>query len=186
MTQSGKLWIHPRKFPTRLVPILMSFEPQLGSSQNSPSKSEALLKVRCRSMSLRRCVISPTSNPKDGGSSLVGCPRLLVQYPRSYSPYLKAVFFMLGDKMLKIMHLFRCILYVVRLWSSRNDFIARLKGAVRLDPSKDMSAHVSTCTSYGFNTLTPVVCKLWRWYYVCVSASRRKNEWSIFRATNQH
>jgi hypothetical protein len=26
-----------------------------------------------------------------------------------------------------------------------------------------MSVHVSTCTSYDFNTLTPVVWKLWRW-----------------------
>jgi hypothetical protein len=37
-----------------------------------------------------------------------------------------------------------------------------LKGAMRLDRSKDMSVHVSTCTSYDFNALTPVVCKLSR------------------------
>jgi hypothetical protein len=37
-----------------------------------------------------------------------------------------------------------------------------LKGTMRLDRSKDMSVHVSTCTSYDFNTLTPVVWKLWR------------------------
>jgi hypothetical protein len=36
------------------------------------------------------------------------------------------------------------------------------KGAMRLDRSKDMSVHVSTCTSYDFNALTSVVWKLWR------------------------
>jgi len=33
---------------------------------------------------------------------------------------------------------------------------------MQLDRSKDMSVHVSTCTSYDFNALTPVVWKLWR------------------------
>jgi len=37
-----------------------------------------------------------------------------------------------------------------------------LKGAMRLDRSKDMSLHVSTCTSYDFNALKPVVWKMWR------------------------
>jgi hypothetical protein len=32
-----------------------------------------------------------------------------------------------------------------------------LKGAMRLDRSKDMSMRVSTCTNYYFNALTPVV-----------------------------
>jgi len=31
-----------------------------------------------------------------------------------------------------------------------------------LDHSKDVSVHVSTCISYNFNALTPVVWKLWR------------------------
>jgi hypothetical protein len=31
------------------------------------------------------------------------------------------------------------------------------KGAMQLDHSKNMSVHVSTCTSYNVNTLTPVV-----------------------------
>jgi len=31
---------------------------------------------------------------------------------------------------------------------------------MRLDRSKDMSVHVSTCTSYDSNILTPVVWKL--------------------------
>jgi hypothetical protein len=30
-------------------------------------------------------------NPQAGGPPLVGCPRLLIQYIRSYSPYLEAV-----------------------------------------------------------------------------------------------
>jgi len=38
-----------------------------------------------------------------------------------------------------------------------------LKGVMRLDRSKDMSMHVSTCTSYDFSALTPVMCELWRW-----------------------
>jgi hypothetical protein len=36
-----------------------------------------------------------------------------------------------------------------------------LKRAMRLDRSKDMSVRVTTCTSYDFNALTSVVCKLW-------------------------
>jgi len=36
-----------------------------------------------------------------------------------------------------------------------------LKGAVRLDRSKDMSVHVLTCNNYDFNALTPVAWKLW-------------------------
>jgi len=37
-----------------------------------------------------------------------------------------------------------------------------LKGAMRLDCSMVMYVRVSTCTSYDFNALTPVVWKLWR------------------------
>jgi hypothetical protein len=36
------------------------------------------------------------------------------------------------------------------------------KAAMPLDRIKDMSVHVSTCISYDFNALTPVVWKLWR------------------------
>ena len=32
-------------------------------------------------------VVSTSSNPKAGGPPLVGCPRLLIQYIRSYRPY---------------------------------------------------------------------------------------------------
>jgi hypothetical protein len=37
-----------------------------------------------------------------------------------------------------------------------------LKGAMRLDRSKDMSVHVLTCRNYELNALRPVVWKLWR------------------------
>jgi len=37
-----------------------------------------------------------------------------------------------------------------------------LKGAMRLDRSKDMSVHVSTCTSYDLNELMPASWKVWR------------------------
>jgi hypothetical protein len=40
--------------------------------------------------------------------------------------------------------------------------LRHVEGAKRLDHSKDMSAHVSTCSSYDFNALMPVVWKLWR------------------------
>jgi hypothetical protein len=35
--------------------------------------------------------VSPTPNPQAGGPPLVGCPRLLIRYIRSYSTYLEAV-----------------------------------------------------------------------------------------------
>jgi hypothetical protein len=37
-----------------------------------------------------------------------------------------------------------------------------LEGAMRINRSKSMSLHVSTCTPYDFNALTPVMWKLWR------------------------
>jgi hypothetical protein len=36
------------------------------------------------------------------------------------------------------------------------------RGAMWLDCSKNMCVHVSTCTSYDFNSRMPVVWKLWR------------------------
>jgi hypothetical protein len=51
-----------------------------------------------------------------------------------------------------------------------------LKGAKRLESSKDMSVHVSTCTRHDFNALTPVVCGSCGAYETCVSTSSRKNE----------
>jgi len=40
--------------------------------------------------------------------------------------------------------------------------LSDFKGAMQIDHSKDKSMHVSTCNNYNFNTLTPVVWKLWR------------------------
>jgi hypothetical protein len=39
--------------------------------------------------------------------------------------------------------------------------LQELKQTMRLDHNKDMSVYVSTCISYDFNTLIPVVWKLW-------------------------
>ncbi|KAJ4428508.1 hypothetical protein ANN_24550 [Periplaneta americana] len=35
--------------------------------------------------------VIPSPNPQAGGPPLIGCPRLLIQYIRSYPPYLEAV-----------------------------------------------------------------------------------------------
>jgi len=51
--------------------------------------------------------------------------------------------------------------YMVWLRNFRNDFIARLKGATWLHRSKNMTLHASIFTSHDFNSLTPVVWKLW-------------------------
>jgi hypothetical protein len=50
-----------------------------------------LMNFRNRLIFLRWGVVSPTPNPQAGGPPLVGCPRLLIQYIRSYPPYLEAV-----------------------------------------------------------------------------------------------
>jgi hypothetical protein len=36
-----------------------------------------------------------------------------------------------------------------------------LQGAVRLDRSKNVFVHVSTCASYDFNAATPIMWTLW-------------------------
>jgi hypothetical protein len=41
---------------------------------------------------LRWWVVNPTGNPEVGGPPIVGCPQLLIQYIRSYPPYLEAVY----------------------------------------------------------------------------------------------
>jgi len=41
--------------------------------------------------------------------------------------------------------------------------LRHLKGAMWLYPNKDTPVHVSTCTNYDFNVLTPIMWKLWRW-----------------------
>jgi hypothetical protein len=47
------------------------------------------LNILVTSLFLRSGVVSPTPNPQAGGPPLVGCPRLLIQYIRSYSAYLE-------------------------------------------------------------------------------------------------
>jgi hypothetical protein len=38
--------------------------------------------------------------------------------------------------------------------------LCKLKGAMQLEHGKDMTVHVSTCTSYDCNALMPVVWQL--------------------------
>jgi len=45
-----------------------------------------------------------------------------------------------------------------------------VKGVTRLNRSKDMSVHVSTCTGYDFHALLDV-WKLWRWCDACFYVS---------------
>jgi hypothetical protein len=40
--------------------------------------------------------------------------------------------------------------------------LCNLKVAMQLYRRKDVSVHVSTCTSYDFNALTPVLWEMWR------------------------
>jgi hypothetical protein len=39
--------------------------------------------------------------------------------------------------------------------------LCNLKGTMQHDCSKDMAVHVSSCSSYDFNALKPVVWKMW-------------------------
>jgi hypothetical protein len=47
--------------------------------------------IRNKYWVLRGRVVSPPPNPQAGRPPTVGCPRLLIQYIRSYPPYLEAV-----------------------------------------------------------------------------------------------
>jgi len=51
-----------------------------------------------------------------------------------------------------------------------------IKGDVRLDNSKNVSVHVSTCTIHNFNALSVV----WKLHW-CMCMCCHKNEWSDFR-----
>jgi hypothetical protein len=64
-------------------------------------------------------------------------------------------------------------------YNSRNDFIGKLKGAMRIDRSKDMSVHVSTCI-HMISTQQRQLCGSWS----AQVTSRRKNEWPVFREMN--
>jgi hypothetical protein len=47
--------------------------------------------IRNKYWVLRGRVVSPPPKPQAGGPPTVGCPRLLIQYIRSYPPYLEAI-----------------------------------------------------------------------------------------------
>jgi hypothetical protein len=55
------------------------------------SRSRRLINFRNNLIFLLRGVVSPTRNRQAGGPPLVGCPRFLIQYIRSYPTYLEAV-----------------------------------------------------------------------------------------------
>jgi len=46
---------------------------------------------------------------------------------------------------------------------SRMILLCDFKGAMQRDHNKDMSVHVSTCTSYNWNALMPVLWRMWCW-----------------------
>jgi hypothetical protein len=64
--------------------------PVLGSCQRIRPFPRPLYILRKKKV-LRWGVVSPLSNPQAGEPSPVGCPRLLIQFIRSYPPYLEAV-----------------------------------------------------------------------------------------------
>jgi hypothetical protein len=57
---------------------------------NSPIPSPCVT-FRNKLFSLRQEIVSPSPNPQARGPLLVGCPRLLIQYIRSYLSYMYAV-----------------------------------------------------------------------------------------------
>jgi hypothetical protein len=67
-------------------------EPE-GSSPHSQQPAtdrcpELCVVIRNKYRDLRGRVVSPSPNPQAGGPHTVSCPRLLIQYIRSYPPYL--------------------------------------------------------------------------------------------------
>jgi hypothetical protein len=66
-----------------------SQEPCTGPYPESPVRGFLLSFVTSLFVTARSC--SPTPNPQAGKPPLVGCPPLLIQYIRSYPPYLEAV-----------------------------------------------------------------------------------------------
>jgi hypothetical protein len=78
-----------QRFLTFQVPNIMSFFNCLGRAKESVQVRSALKHfLTWYIFTARRSC--PTPNHQSGGPPLVGCPRLLNQYIRSYSPYLEA------------------------------------------------------------------------------------------------
>ena len=68
------------------VPNLMSLFRCLGCTKVSVQVRGSCNRF-VKDMFLRRGVVSTSPNPQAGGPPLVGCPRLLIQYIRSYPSY---------------------------------------------------------------------------------------------------
>jgi hypothetical protein len=64
---------------------------RLGRLSNESVQVRGPLRHFATSSFLRREVVSLIPNSQAGGLPLMGCPRLLSQYIRSYPPYLEAV-----------------------------------------------------------------------------------------------
>jgi hypothetical protein len=68
-----------------LFPLLMSL-------QRTRSIQRPCVTFALKNWFLRWGVVSPSTNPKAGGPPSFGCQRLLIQYIRSYLPYMAPVF----------------------------------------------------------------------------------------------
>ena len=92
-SQRSSKWsgLLPTGFPTKTLYPRVEFcvpFPLLTSNQRvSPSKSQALWDASLNRKLLRRGAVSTSPNTQVGGRPLVGRPRLLIQYIRSYLPY---------------------------------------------------------------------------------------------------
>jgi len=51
------------------------------------SRTEVQVSVSQQGQFVRRGVVSNPPDPQDAGPPLVGCPRLFIQYIRSYPPF---------------------------------------------------------------------------------------------------
>jgi hypothetical protein len=76
---------HPTSWRSILIVSSHLRMGKLGRTKNQ-SRPEAFFNVSWHDTFLRRAV-SISSNSQAGGPPLVGCPRLLIQYIRSYPPY---------------------------------------------------------------------------------------------------
>jgi hypothetical protein len=93
----SNLWHFFRHCPQRTCPIHTSNIPSTKSPIQFLSLRSFIQGIRpgpmllwsfVTSLFLRYRVVSTTPNPKNEGPPLVGCPRLLIQYILSYSPFI--------------------------------------------------------------------------------------------------